>query len=125
MLRLLMQLGLLSAGIGLAASNLDSQTMQKIESSLRDLAATVRHSGLPGGQEAASGMDKAADTLQSAAPAQTNMAPERGAADPKEQTAPPKAFYNKLPNGCYWQKVIDPASGELSCSVPERVVAGK
>ncbi|WP_156509232.1 hypothetical protein [Ralstonia mannitolilytica] len=116
-----MQLGLLAAGIGLAASNLDSQTLQKIASSIRDLASMFRQSGLPAGQEAASGMDKAADALQSAAPAQTNVALEHGAAAPEEQTAPQKAFYNKLPNECYWEKVIDPASGEVSCSVPERV----
>lgn len=125
MLRLALQLGLLAAGIGLAASHLDSQTMQKIESSIRDLAVVFRQSGLPGGQGAASGMDKAADALQSAAPAQANVALERGAAAPEEQTAPPKAFYNKLPNECHWEKVIDPASGEVSCSVPARVVAGK
>ncbi|WP_141056633.1 hypothetical protein [Tepidiphilus succinatimandens] len=120
MLRLVLQLGLLAAGIGLAASNLDSQTMQKIASSIRDFATTLRQSGLPGGQEAASGMDKAADAVQSAAPAQANVTLERGEADP-----PPKAFYNKLPDECHWEKVIDPASGDVSCSVPERVVAGK
>lgn len=120
MLRLALQLGLLAAGIGLAASNLDSQTMQKLESSIRDLASMFRQSGLPAGQEAASGMDKAADALQSAAPAQANMALERGAATNEEQAAPRKAFHNKLPDDCHWEKVIDPASGTVSCSVPER-----
>jgi hypothetical protein len=105
----------------LAASNLDSQTMQKLESSIRDLASMFRQSGLPAGQEAASGIDKAADALQSAVPARTNMVPERGVAAPEEQTEPPKAFYNKLPDECQWEKVIDPASGKVSCSVPERV----
>ena len=63
MLRLAMQLGLLADGIGLAASNLDSQTLQKIASSIRDLAVMFRQSELSGGQRAASGMDKAADAL--------------------------------------------------------------
>jgi hypothetical protein len=125
MLRLALQLGLLAAGIGLAVSNLDSQTVQKLQSSIRDLATMVRQSGLPGGQETESGMDRAADSLQSAAPAQSNVALERGAAAHEEQTARPKAFYNKLQDECHWEKVIDPASREVSCSVPERVLVGE
>jgi len=121
--RLLLKLGLLAAGIGLAASNLDRQTMREIESTIRDLAAMFRQSGLPGGQAAASGMDRAADALQSAAPAQANVTLERGEAAPEEQTAPLKAFYNKLPDECHWEKVIDPATGEVSCSVPKRTAA--
>lgn len=116
MFRLLLRLGLLAAGIGLVASNLDRQTMREIESTIRDLAAMFRQSGLPGGQAAASGMDRAADALQSAAPAQANVTLERG-------TAPLKAFYNKLPDECHWEKVIDPATGEVSCSVPKRTAA--
>lgn len=116
MFRLLLRLGLLAAGIGLVASNLDRQTMREIESTIRDLAAMFRQSGLPGGQAAASRMDRAADALQSAAPAQANVTLERG-------TAPLKAFYNKLPDECHWEKVIDPATGEVSCSVPKRTAA--
>ncbi|WP_126448266.1 hypothetical protein [Sulfuricystis multivorans] len=125
MLRMLLQLGLLAAGIGLTASSLDSQTLQKVKSSIRDLATMFRQSGLPGSQEAASGVDKAASAVQSAAHAQTNAAPERGTVAPEEQTAHPKAFYNKLPEECHWEKVIDPASGNVSCSVPERVAEQK
>lgn len=120
MLRLAMQLGLLAAGIGLAVSHLDSQAVQKIESSIRDLATMFRRSGLPGGQGAASGMDKAADAVQSAAPVLANTVSTHGTTAPKDQTAPPKAFYNKLSDECYWDKVIDPASGAVSCSVPAR-----
>lgn len=114
MFRLLLRLGLLAAGIGLVASNLDRQTMREIESTIRDLATMFRQSGLPGGQAAASGMDRAADAF---------VTLERGKAAPEEQTAPLKAFYNKLPDECHWEKVIDPATGEVSCSVPKRTAA--
>lgn len=120
MLRLALQLGLLAAGIGLVTSNMDSQTLQKIASSIRELAVMFRQSELPGGQEMASEMDKAADTLQSVESVKTDVMSDRGTAAPEEQTAPLKAFYNKLPDECHWEKVIDPASGKVSCSVPER-----
>lgn len=122
MLRLALQLGLFAAGIGLVASNLDSQILQKIASSIRDLAVMIRQSELPRSWEAASGMDKAADALQSAAPAQTIEAQERGTAALDVQTSPLKAFHNKLPDDCLWEKIIDPASGKVSCSILERTV---
>ncbi|MEO1767701.1 hypothetical protein [Thiobacter aerophilum] len=121
MLRLVLQLGLLAAGIGLAASNLlDNQTIQTLTSSIRDFAATLRQSGLPGGKEAASGIDKAADAAQSAAPALATTGQARDTAAPEEQTAPKKAFYNTLPDECYWDKLIDPATGKVSCALPSR-----
>jgi hypothetical protein len=120
MLRLVMQLGLLAAGLGLAASNLDGETIRKLGSSIRDLAAIFRESGLPGGQGAASEMDKTADALQSAVPAHAAASLDRGEGAPEGQTAPQKAFYNKLPSECHWEKIIDPATATASCSVPDR-----
>lgn len=120
MLRALLQLALLAAGIGLAASNLDSQTTQKIASAIRDLGAAFRQGNIPGSQEAASGMDQAADAVQSASIAQARVAREPGRDAPEGQVAHPKAFYNKLTNECQWEKVIDPEDGTVRCSVPER-----
>lgn len=107
MLRALLQTALLATGIGLAASNLDSQTTQKIASSIRDLFASVRQSEAPGSQEAASTV-------------QARVARETGMDAPEGQTAHPKAFYNKLAGECQWDKVIDPEDGTVRCSVPER-----
>lgn len=122
MLRALLQTALLATGIGLAASNLDSQTTQKIASSIRDLFASVRQSEAPGSQEAASGADRAVDAarLQSASTVQARVARETGMDAPEGQTAHPKAFYNKLAGECQWDKVIDPEDGTVRCSVPER-----
>lgn len=117
MLRLLLKLALLAGIGGAVLANLDQETTRKLSSSIRNLAESVGRGGLPGGQEAASGMDKAAEALQPG-PVQPPVVHERGAV--AHGTAHPKAFYNKLPSECHWEKVIDPASGEVSCSVQER-----
>lgn len=32
----------------------------------------------------------------------------------------PKAFYNILPKECHWEKIIDPSTGTVECSVQQR-----
>lgn len=32
----------------------------------------------------------------------------------------PKAFYNEIDRECYWEKIIDPSTGRVSCAVPRR-----
>lgn len=117
MFRTLIQLAMITAGAGLLTSQLDQQTLQKIESALRELGSTFRQSGLPGDKEAAAGMEKAADAVRSASSAQASANQENGVPVWGQETHP-KAFYNKLDEECHWEKVIDPSTGRVSCSVP-------
>lgn len=121
MLRTLLQIAMLAAGIGVAASTLDSQTTQKIASSIRDLGMVFRQSEVPGSREAASGMERAADMVQAATvtQARAEREPVRNA-PPEGHTTHPKAFYNKMPDECHWEKIIDPSDGRVECSVKDR-----
>lgn len=111
-------MALLAAVIGFGMSSLDNQTAQQIKSSLSELAGMLKQTGLPESQEAADGIKKAADTNQTAAVAASEQF--KGTSPTDVQSGSVKAFHNKLPEDCYWEKVIDPSTGQVVCSVHTR-----
>lgn len=129
MLKTLVQAAILAAGIGLAVSALDSQTAQKIMSSIREIGMKPNqgdgaHEALsreaPGSdvqrsKDSASLTDRATSMVQPVTNAQARE--ERESAKGQAKL---KAFYNSPPEDCLWEKVIDPSDGRVECAVKER-----
>lgn len=68
-------------------------------------------------------MDEEAPQQQVRQPAQGEAAgngqPEKKPGG-QPQSTHLKAFYNNPPEGCHWEKIIDPEDGSVRCSVPDR-----
>lgn len=106
MFRLLLQLALIGGGIAIGASHLDDSAMNRIQEVLRSL-----------------GLGRSLTQITDSAPeADEGSKKHRRPASVDEPLpeSPRRAFYNVPPEGCHWEKVIDPSDGSVRCSIPER-----
>ncbi|GLW61528.1 hypothetical protein Hthe01_18770 [Hydrogenophilus thermoluteolus] len=115
MVRLIAQLALVATAIGWAVSNIGNGGIGQIADSIRSMTRALGKSGVPGGEEAASAIEKGMGLQQAAPTAPASYEPPDLPFGER-----PKAFYNELPKECYWEKVIEPSTGRVECSVPER-----
>lgn len=105
MLRLLLQLALISGGVALGASHMDGSMMQRVRALLREVGI--------GNQTASQTNPAAGDQPQKTS--QKGEQTDRGLSEPL-----PRAFYGTPPEGCAWEKIIDPSDGSVRCALSER-----
>lgn len=105
MFRLLLQLALVSGGVALGASHMDGQTMQRVQSLLREIGI--------GNQVSSQANPATGDHSQRTG--------QRGEQTDHSISEPlPRAFYGMPPEGCAWEKIIDPSDGSVRCALTER-----
>jgi len=113
MLKLILQAALLAGGIALGMSKLDSGAIKRIEDSMSEFAGAV------GWREAAT-----VPSHQEVQNTQSGGAVIEAGSQMRQESAPSnvprKAFFGPPPEGCHWEKVIDPSDGSVRCSIPER-----
>lgn len=105
MFRLLLQLALISGGVALGASHMDDLSMQRVQALLREIGIVTQAASPtnpPAGDQAQKTSQKGEQT-------------DRGLSDPL-----PRAFYGAPPEGCVWEKIIDPSDGSVRCALSER-----
>lgn len=105
MFRLLLQLALLSGGVALGASHIDGQTLLRVQSLLREIGI--------GNQVASQASPAIGDQSQRAG--QRTEKADGSLSEPL-----PRAFYGTPPEGCTWEKIIDPSDGSVRCALTER-----
>lgn len=117
MFRTLIPIIAAATGIGWASSNIDPQMLQKIEGTIRGITGQASPIGEAGSIDIPDAAAQAVGALQSrvSAPARNDAAVP--VAD--EVQGNRKAFFNKLPADCAWERVIN-MNGQVSCTVPGR-----
>ncbi|MDP1573075.1 MAG: hypothetical protein Q8M09_08120 [Pseudomonadota bacterium] len=118
MLSTLLRLAIVAAGTGWAASNIDPQVLEKVESTIKGFAGQSKQTGATGNTDVSGVAAKAVGAIQAGTTRPGEFVDLFGA-EPQEPTSGRKAFFNKLPKECHGEKVID-LNGRVNCSAPER-----
>lgn len=131
MLKTLLQVGLIMAGIGLAKSSYDNGSLsnlanemnfQPIITALQKFSDTAQTSGLPGSQSAVDGTKTAIDTIKQLniqkQPSQdSNQISNQssGTINSAPHASVPHAFYKSTPEQCPGELTIDLQTGVAGC----------
>ena len=118
MFRTLIPIIAAATGIGWASSHIDPQMLQKIEGTIRGITGQASPiGGAAGSVDIPDAAAQVVDALQSRATAPARNDAAVPVAD--EVQGNRKAFFNKLPADCAWERVID-MNGQVSCTAHER-----
>lgn len=119
MLKMLMQLSLALAGVGVLSSYLDPDVANQAGEILHRLSTVAKKTDVVGSEQAADIADKVGKTIQESA---GNGASDNGRASGNAIAG--RAFYNKLPNDCLGEKQID-LEGVVHCEQGRRPGRGQ
>lgn len=123
MLKMMLQLGLLAAGIGMAKTSYDNGSLnfangldlQPVITMIEQFANTARSSGFPGAKDAATGAETIISSIKGLDVAKTTPSAQGGTTPPANENAVPHAFYKSTPDKCAGELVIDFQTGVATC----------
>lgn len=124
MLKMMLQLGLLAAAVGMAKTSYDNGSLslangldlQPVIAMIEKFSDKAKTSGIPGSKDAATGADTIISSIKNldiTKPETTNAQGET--TTPASKNSVPHAFYKSTPEKCAGELVIDFQTGVATC----------